>query len=137
MARPCIQCLYDLVSGPQVQVALPERDDKESWLGLGRFLLSIGYFDVAERFKDIDLRSDHSRNTQLDGRKGNVVEGEDRRAIDACTRRRLKSYTHVCIAHHIQWTAEEAYTYSLSLLPQHKSGTLLMLRMQLIKVLMG
>lgn len=142
MARSCIQCLYDLVSGPQVQVALPKRDDKESWLGLGRLLLSIGYFDVAERFKDINLRCDHSRNTQLDGSKGNVVEGENRPEGNRCTystRRRLKSYTHIRIAQYSTCNGLQRKHIHITsaYLHKHKSGTLLRLRMQLTKAFMG
>lgn len=55
-------------------MSLPEGNDKEGWFRLGWLQISVGHFDVAKWLKDINLRNDYSRNTQLDGRERSILE---------------------------------------------------------------
>ena len=83
-------------------MSLPEGNDKEGWFRLGWLQISVGHFDVAKWLKDINLRNDYSRNTQLDGREGSILEvtmgrrGQEgcRRTKDTCTSTTLKDYIH-------------------------------------------
>ena len=95
-------------------MSLPEGNDKEGWFRLGWLQLSVGHFDVAKWLKDINLRNDYSRNTQLGGREGSMLEvmvgrrGQKGKRYMHQHDIEKEPHTHdVRIIHYMQWTARD------------------------------